>query len=152
MDTLKNSSLMAQNLAKALHASKQKYDDEKIVEVNDLLLDNEEENFDIPLSEFDMAVQNVIFGLKGIGNFTNNKEQAEQHLYNFLTSFSSNYVVNNEDLPTGTTSETKIVFIVRYIEALLTLLTFDLNEKQNELVLTLIQYGLNTIIEIANNL
>jgi len=135
-----------------LHASKQKYDDEKIVEVNDLLLDNEEENFDIPLSEFDMAVQNVIFGLKGIGNFTNNKEQAEQHLYNFLTSFSSNYVVNNEDLPTGTTSETKIVFIVRYIEALLTLLTFDLNEKQNELVLTLIQYGLNTIIEIANNL
>ncbi len=152
MDTLKNSSLMAQNLAKALHASKQKYDDEKIVEVNDLLLDNEEENLDIPLSEFDMAVQNVIFGLKGIGNFTNNKEQAEQHLYNFLTSFSSNYVVNNEDLPTGTTSETKIVFIVRYIEALLTLLTFDLNEKQNELVLTLIQYGLNTIIEIANNL
>ncbi len=163
MQNFKNLTKMAQNLARALNESSSVYNDEQI-EYNENLINQpnyenvptqNDANLDEPeptLNDFEIAIQNAIFGIKGLTNFTQNKTEAEQYLYKLINAFSSNYVVDENDLPSGISNETKLVFIVRFIEALLNLLTYNLTKEQNELVVEIMRFGLSTIIEIANNL
>ena len=161
MQNLKNLSKMAENLAKVLNSSKTNYNDEQVEYMENQIgktavdsdpIVSEPEEVMPELSDFDIAVQNAIFGLKGLTNFTQNKMDAEQYLYKLLNAFSSDYVVDENDLPSGISNETRLVFIVRLIEALLELLTYNLTKEQNELVVEIMHFGLNTIVEIANNL
>lgn len=161
MQNLKNLSKMAENLAKVLNSSKTNYNDEQVEYMENQIgktavdtdpIVREPEEVMPELSDFDIAVQNAIFGLKGLTNFTQNKMDAEQYLYKLLNAFSSDYVVDENDLPSGISNETRLVFIVRLIEALLELLTYNLTKEQNELVVEIMHFGLNTIVEIANNL
>lgn len=103
-------------------------------------------------TDLEIAIENVLFGLKGTGNFTENKQDADRLFYNFVQAFKTDYVIDDSDLPEGITSETRIIFVVRLIEALIELLKFDLADEQNNLILEIMQFALKVLVDIAGNL
>ena len=149
---IKNIDTLAKNFVSALN-KKTEYNDCQEAKYDPQVLAEANEPDIIPQkTDLDIAIENVLFGLKGAGYFTENKQEADRLFYNFVKLFKTDYVVDENDLPEGITSETRIIFVVRLIEALIELLKFDLSGEQNNLILEIMQFALALLVDIAGTI
>lgn len=143
---------VAKNFVSALN-KKAKYNDCQNANYGDMLTTiNQVDDEEPEKTDLEIAIENVLFGLKGTSNFTDRKQEADKLYLRFVQAFNTNYVIDESDLPEGITSETRIIFVVRLLEALIELLKFDLTSDQSTLVLEIIEFALSVLVDIAGNM
>lgn len=132
--------------------NKTAYDDTQITESEQELdiSQQDQDNSNVQLDHLSELIQNALFGLRGIENFTLDKKGARQHFYNLLTAFNSNYSVDEDELPDNISQTSKVVFIVRFIENLLEILSMDITKAQHEMLENLIKFALDVIVEVSS--